>query len=89
MTSGDGNSGAPSGDGASAGRGSAGEQPRPDRIGSARVVIGMASLILTLLSLFLWLVTSRERDGLLLLVTIFAVTFIWAIGAFTRSFWTS
>ncbi|MFK4760340.1 hypothetical protein ACI3KS_05330 [Microbacterium sp. ZW T5_45] len=47
----------------------------------------MASLILTLLSLVLWLVTTRERDGLLLLVTIFAGTYFWAIGAFTRAFW--
>ncbi|WP_157541024.1 hypothetical protein [Microbacterium sp. XT11] len=76
------------GDGSTAGPGSAGEQPGSDRIGSARVVIGMASLVLSVSTLVLWLFVSRERDGLLLLATVFLAVFLWAIGAFTRGFWT-
>jgi hypothetical protein len=57
--------------------------------GSARVVIGMASLWLTLLSLTLWIIFSRTWDGLALLTLIFAVTFVWSIGGFRWSFYTS
>lgn len=73
------------GDGSEVDRGSVGTAA--PATGSARVVIGMASLVLTVLSLVLWLFVSRERDGLLLLVTVFAAVFLWAIGAFTRQFW--
>jgi len=86
MTSGSWGSGTPTGDRASAGRGSAGEQPRPDRIGSARVVIGMASLNLTILCVVLAFVAG-VANGLLVLATIFAAVFAWAAGAFSRSFW--
>lgn len=57
--------------------------------GSARFVIGMASLWLTLLSLVLWIIFSRVWDGLALLTLIFAVTFVWSIGGFRWSFYTS
>lgn len=77
------------GDGSTAGPGSAGEQPGSDRTGSARMVIGFASLLLTLLSLVLWIAASRAWDGLALLTLIFAVTFIWSIGGFRWSFYTS
>ena len=57
--------------------------------GSARIVIGMASLWLTLLSLVLWIIVSRVADGLAFLTLIFAVTFVWSIGGFRWSFYTS
>jgi hypothetical protein len=53
------------------------------------MVIGFASLLLTLLSLVLWIVFSRVWDGLALLTLIFAVVWIWAIGAYRWSFYTS
>lgn len=87
MTSGSWGSGSPSGDGATGGRGSAGEQPRPDRTGSARVVIGLTFLWLTTVSFALWLLFFRERDGLLLLTTVFLIGFFWSAGVFTKAFW--
>ncbi|MDA4893266.1 hypothetical protein [Microbacterium resistens] len=45
------------------------------------------SLLLTVLCLVLALVTMRA-NGLLLLATVFAVVFSWAVGGFTRGFWT-
>lgn len=87
MTSGSWGSGEPSGDRASAGRGSAGEQPRSDRIGSAGIILGLLLLWLTTVSFALWLLFFRERDGLLLLTTIFLAGFFWSAGVFTRAFW--
>lgn len=73
------------GDGSEVDRGGAGEHA--PATGSARVVIGMALLWLASTSFVLWLVVSRERDGLLLLASIFLVGFFWAAGVFTRKFW--
>ncbi|UTT53769.1 hypothetical protein [Microbacterium maritypicum] len=47
----------------------------------------MAFLWLTVVSFVLWLMFSRERDGLLLLTTLFLVAFFWVAGAFTKAFW--
>lgn len=77
----------PSGDGAEVDRSTVGTDA--PATGSARIVIGMASLVLTLLSLVLWIAASRAWDGLALLTLIFAVTFIWSIGGFRWSFYTS
>lgn len=86
MTSGVGASGAPHGDGAGeVDRGSAGAAA--PATGSARIVIGLMFLWLTVGSFLLWLVFFRERDGLLLLTTIFLVAFFWAAGVFTKAFW--
>lgn len=57
------------------------------RQGSGRVIIGMASLNLTLLCVVL-AVLAGVANGLLVLATIFAATFAWSVGAFSRSFWT-
>lgn len=75
----------PPGDGAEVDRGGAGEHV--PATGSARIVIGMASLLLTLLSLALWIVVSRVWDGLALLTLSFAVTFAWSVGAHRGAFW--
>lgn len=76
----------PSGDGAEeVDRGSAGAAA--PATGSARIVMGMAFLWLTVVSFGLWLIFFRERDGLLLLTTLFLVAFFWAAGAFTKAFW--
>lgn len=85
MTSGVGTPGAPSGDGAEkVARGTVGTDA--PATGSARVVIGMASLWLTLIcvsiTFFTWTV-----NGVTLLGTIFFAVFIWAIGAHRRAFW--
>jgi len=91
MTSGWG-SGTPSGEGKPTGefggqvRGS-GSGDRSPHQGSARPLFGMASLVLTLLSLVLWIFVSRVWDGLALLTLIFACVFFWAAGVFTRRFW--
>ncbi len=86
MTSGVGTPGTPSGDGAKeVDRGSAGAAA--PATGSARIVMGMAFLWLTVVSFVLWLMFSRERDGLLLLTTLFLVAFFWVAGAFTKAFW--
>ncbi|SDR71178.1 hypothetical protein SAMN04489809_3470 [Microbacterium paraoxydans] len=47
----------------------------------------MALLWLATVAFALWLVVSRERDGLLLLVSIFLVGFFGAAGVFTKAFW--
>lgn len=76
----------PSGDGAEkVDRGSAGAAA--PATGSARVVVGFAAMWLAAVSFGLWLIFFRERDGLLLLTTIFLVAFFWAAGAFTKAFW--
>lgn len=86
MTSGVGTPEQASGDGAAeVDRGSAGAAA--PATGSARIVMGMAFLWLTVVSFGLWLMFFRERDGLLLLTTLFLVAFFWAAGAFTRQFW--
>lgn len=75
------------GDGSEVDRGTAGAAAPATR--SARIVIGMASLMLTLLSLVLWGIFSRGWDGLALLTLIFAATFVWSAGGFRWSFYTS
>lgn len=91
MTSGAWGSGMPPGDGApigesvTSGRGTSGDAA-PARTGSARVVIGMASLNLTILCVVLAFIAGAA-NGLLVLATVFAVVFAWAIGAFSRGFW--
>lgn len=75
------------GDGSLAGAGSAGEQPAPDRNGSARVVIGFAALWLAVVSGACWVMFSRQADGLLLLTTMFVVALFWVAGVFTKAFW--
>lgn len=55
-------------------------------IGSARPLIAWASLLLTAVCLLVVVVTMRA-NGILVLATLFAAVFAWAIGAFTRSFW--
>ncbi len=55
--------------------------------GSARVVIGFAAMWLAVVSGGCWLFFFRERDGLLLLTTIFLLVLFWAAGAFTKAFW--
>lgn len=66
-------------------RGGAGEHV--PATGSARFVIGMAAMWLAAVSFLLWLVFFRERDGLLLLTTIFLLAFFWSAGVFTKAFW--
>lgn len=85
MTSGSWGSGAPSGDGAPAGRRAAGDNAS-SRIGSARVVIGMASLNLTLLCVVITFATWTV-NGVTVLAVIFLTAFIWAIGAHRGTFW--
>lgn len=75
----------PSGDGAEVGRGSAGAVA--PATGSARIVLGMTFLWLFTVSFGLWLLLSREADGLLLLTTVFLLVFFWAAGVFTKAFW--
>lgn len=84
MTSGAWGSGAPTGDGAEVDRGGAGEHA--PATGSARIVIGMAALLLTLLCVVLAFVAGVS-NGLLLLAMIFGSVYAWAIGAFTKYFW--
>lgn len=73
------------GDGSTSGRGTSGEAA-PTPIGGTRVVISTLALMLTLLCVGL-AIEVGVRNGLLILATIFAVTYAWAIGAFTRDFW--
>ena len=54
--------------------------------GSARVVIGMASLWLTLICVAITFITWSV-NGVTLLGTIFFAVFIWAIGAHRAAFW--
>jgi hypothetical protein len=74
------------GDGQESARGTVGTDAAATPIGSARVVIGMASLWLTLIcvsiTFFTWTV-----NGVTLLGTTFFAVFIWAIGAHRRAFW--
>ena len=86
MTSGVGTPGTPPGDGAAeVDRGSMGIAA--PATGSARVVIGFVAMWLMVVSFGLWLFFFRERDGLLLLTTIFLLVLFWAAGAFTKAFW--
>ncbi|WP_141651292.1 hypothetical protein [Microbacterium sp. 3J1] len=84
MTSGSWGSGEPTGERAEVDRGSAGAAA--PATGSARIVIGMAALNLTILCVVL-ACFAGVANGLLVLATIFAAVFAWAAGAFTRSFW--
>lgn len=88
MTSGVGERRLPTGEFGSPGRGTSGEDA-PARTGTARVVIGMAAMLLAVLSFALWLFVSRERDGLLLLVTIFTAVWFWTAGVFSKKFWSA
>lgn len=54
--------------------------------GSARPLIAWIALLLTLLCVVLAVVTLRA-NGLLVLALIFAAVFTWAVGAFSRGFW--
>lgn len=85
MTSGAWGSGRTPGDGSEVDRGSVGTAA--PATGSARIVIGMASLVLTLLCVVLALTVTHNRDGLLVLALIFGSAYAWAAGAFTSSFW--
>ncbi|MGF3055651.1 hypothetical protein [Microbacterium sp. YY-01] len=51
-----------------------------------RVVIAWAALVLALLCLVL-VVVSLRANGVLLLGTGFVAVFVWAVGGFTRDFW--
>ena len=55
-------------------------------IGSARVVIAAAAFLLALLCVVLAFVAG-VANGLLILATVFAVIFAWAVGALRASFW--
>lgn len=56
------------------------------RTGSALPLIQLVSLVLTLLCLaVVWV--SMTANGVLVLATIFAVTFLWSCGVFSRAFW--
>ena len=57
------------------------------RTGSARPIIAWAALMLTLLCLVPVFTVTHNRDGLLLLATIFGLVYAWALGAFTKQFW--
>lgn len=85
MTSGAWGSGLPTGDGAPTERRTAGDNA-PLRIGTARVTIAAVAMFLTLLCVGL-AVRFGIANGLLILATIFAVAYAWAIGAFTKRFW--
>lgn len=54
--------------------------------GSARPLIAWVALLLTLLCVVLAVVTMRA-NGLLVLALLFTVVFTWAVGGFTRGFW--
>lgn len=56
------------------------------RQGSARPLIAVASLLLTVLCLVL-VVVRMQADGVLILATVFAGVHVWAIGAHRKSFW--
>ncbi len=78
--------GSPAGDSGATGRGGAGEPASSTPQGSARPVIAAASFLLTLLCVVL-AVFAGVANGLLVLATIFAAVFAWAVGAFRRGFW--
>lgn len=54
--------------------------------GSARPLIAWLALLAALLCVVLAFV-GRVDNGLMVLATVFAVIFAWAVGAFTRAFW--
>ncbi len=76
----------PPGDGAEVDRGGAGEHA--PATGSARVVLGLLFLWLTILCVVLAFIFG-VANGLLVLATVFAVGFAWAAGAFSSSFWSA
>lgn len=84
MTSGSSGPGEPTGEGAPAERRTAGNNA-PSRTGSVRVVIGMASLYLTVLCLVITFVTWTV-NGVTVLGTVFVAVFVWAIGAHRAAF---
>lgn len=85
MTSEVGTSGALHGDGAGeVDRGSLGIAA--PATGSARMVIGMAAFMLTLLCVVITVVTWTV-NAVAVLGTVFLIVFIWAIGAHRRAFW--
>lgn len=87
MSSEVGTSGMAPGDGlAEVDRGSAGAAA--PATGSARIAIGMASLMLTLLCTVITVVTWTV-NGVAVLGTVFLLVFIWAIGAHRMAFWAS
>lgn len=75
------------GDGQESARGTVGTDAAATPIGSARVLIAWVSLMLTLLCVVLVFAVTRNRDGLLLLATIFFLVHAWAVGAFTKTLW--
>lgn len=85
MSSGAWGSGQTPGDGSTSGRGTAGEAA-PSRTGSARPLIAWASVLLTVLCVVAAFLTGRA-NGVLVLALLFAATFAWSVGAFTRGFW--
>lgn len=78
--------GTPSGDEVTSGRGSAGESSFGPT-GSARIVIGFVFLWLTLLCVWLAFTVTHQRDGVLILATIFGAVTFWAVGAYRKQFW--
>lgn len=54
--------------------------------GSARPLIAWAAFLLTFLCV-VGAVVSMRANGLLVLALLFTVVFTWAIGGFTRGFW--
>lgn len=85
MSSGTWGPGQAPGDGSTSGRGTAGEAA-PSRTESARPLIAWAALLLALICVAAAFATGM-RNGVLVLGTVFAVVFIWAVGGFTRAFW--
>lgn len=85
MSSWGGDSGMTPGDGSEVDRGSV--RDVAPATGTARVVLGFMFIWLAAISFVLWLFITRERDGLLLLTTIFCVAFFWSAGVFSRAFW--
>lgn len=75
----------PTGDWAPTERRTAGDNA-PLRIGTARVTIAAVAMFLTLLCVGL-AVALQVANGLLVLATIFAAAYAWAIGAFNKRFW--
>lgn len=59
---------------------------RPAAIGTARVIIAVAALFLTLLCVVLAFIAGVD-NGVMVLATVFLVVFIWAVGAHRRAFW--
>lgn len=57
-------------------------------VGTARVLIGMAAFMLTLICVVAAFVVG-VANGLLVLATIFAAVFAWSVGAFNKGFWSA